>query len=419
MHNISRAEHQTGEHRRRKSPVFIYARSILIGLVLGMGLALVFAGGFFLREIVGLSSAAAQPDEPGYPLLDEVQALLDAHFVREQPDYTVRQYAAIRGMLQTLNDPYTFFIEPPVAASESQALAGTYGGIGVDIQRAAGGRLVLYPYEDSPARAAGIEDGDILRAVNGAPVDISLPQDALDQLLRGEVREGNGVEITVEKAATGDLFTTFIEFAVINVPSVTWRVLPEDSRIGYIHIRRFTSRTPEELTNALDELRNAQVAALVVDLRDNTGGLLQESIRVADEFIDDGILVIEHDAEGSRPFRGEAGGRAITLPLTVIVNGRTASGAEIVAGAIQDRGRGLLIGQRTYGKGSVQQIFPLSDGSSLHVTSSEWFTPAQQPLEQRGLTPDIEMIPDPTGVDIELSEAVRQLQVQIGSEADT
>ncbi|NDJ62121.1 MAG: S41 family peptidase [Chloroflexi bacterium] len=392
-----------------------FTRSILLGLAIGTGLALVFAAGFFFRDLVGLSMpvGAATAASQDYPLLSEIQGLLDRHYLREQPSPTEREYAAIRGMLATLADPYTFFIDPPVAASESDVLAGTYGGIGVQLQRSEAGELVLFPFEGSPAQSAGIEEGDILQAINGERVDLSLPQDALDQMLRGEVADGNGVEITVTKARDTAELTIFIPFDVINIPSVVWRVLQEDERLGYVQIMRFTGRTPDELTTGLAELRASGVGALVVDLRDNTGGLLQESIQVADEFVDAGVLVYEQDNQGETVFNGDAGGGAVDLPLVVLVNGRTASGAELVAGAIQDRGRGILIGQTTFGKGTVQEIHPLSDQSSLHVTSSEWFTPSQQSFDSSGLQPDIPMIPDESGRDVELGEGVRYLQEQL------
>lgn len=390
-------------------------RSILLGLVCGVGIALIFTAGFFFRELAGLPVrvSASASDADSYPLLDEVQSLLDSHFVREQPDFPTRQYAAVRGMLSALADPYTFFIDPPVAASESDVLAGTYGGIGVQIQRSEAGELVLYPFADSPALAAGIEAGDILRALDGQAVDVTLPQDAIDQMLRGEVRDGNGVEITVDRAATGESFTAFVPFAVINVPSIVWRVLQEDSELGYVQIMRFTSRTPEELITAVEDLRAADITGLVLDLRGNTGGLLQESITVADEFIDTGVIVHERDNTSEEAHNARGGGVAVDIPLAVLINERTASGAELVAGAIQDQSRGILIGTTTYGKGTVQQIFPLTDGSSLHVTSSEWFTPNHQPLDQVGLQPDIPMQPDPNGLDVVLGEAIRQLQDEL------
>jgi carboxyl-terminal processing protease len=231
--------------------------------------------------------------------------------------------------------------------------------------------------------------------------------------MRGEVKEGSGVEVTVISAETGDEFTEFIAYAVINVPSILWRVLAEDTNIGYLQILRFTSRTPEELEDALTELREASIAALVLDLRNNSGGLLQESVEVASEFVNSGVIVYERDQLNEHPFNDNPGGLAVDLPLVVLVNQGTASAAELVAGAIQDHDRGILVGQTTYGKGSVQQIFRLSDDSSLHITSAEWFTPDHNALDGIGLQPDVPMIPDVNGRDVELGEAVRYLQQEL------
>ncbi len=388
-------------------------RSLLLGLVLGLGIAVIFLAGFFFRDLISPLPAAFASASENYPLLDEVQSLLDQHYLRSQPDSTLRQYAAIRGVLGALGDRFTFFIDPPVAASEADVLSGTYGGIGVQIQRNEAGAIALYPFADSPAAAQGIENGDLLRAVNGTPLDPALSQDAIDQLLRGEVKDGSGVELTVTRALDGEELTVFIPFAVINVPSVVWRVLTEDARIGYVQVMRFTARTPDELTTALTELRAADISALVVDLRNNTGGLLQESIQVADQFLDTGVIVYQRDRDDERTFEGTAGGGMIDLPMLVLVNNMTASGAELVAGAIRDSGRALLVGQTTFGKGTVQQIFTLSDQSSMHITSAEWFTPSRQPLDAVGLTPDIPMIPDANGRDVELGEAIRRLQEEL------
>jgi carboxyl-terminal processing protease len=401
-----------------RKPVTDFKRSILLGALAGMSMAVIFASGFFFRDFVNLPSVLAAPpisNTGDYPLLREVQELLDLHYLRDQPDTIQREYAAIRGMLASLEDRYTFFIEPPVAQSESDVLAGTYGGIGVQVQRSEEGSLLLFPYPDSPASAAGIRDGDILRAINGSPVDLTQPLDAIDQMMRGEVKEGSGIEVNVVSAETGEEFTQFIAYAVINVPSVVWRLLAEDSQIGYVQILRFTSRTPEELTNALTDLQVSHVSALVLDLRNNSGGLLQESVEVAGEFVDNGVIVYERDQMNERPFDDVPGGLATDLLLAVLVNQGTASAAELVAGAIRDHDRGILVGQTTFGKGSVQQIFRLSDDSSLHITSAEWFTPDHHTLDSVGLQPDIPMIPDVNGRDVELGEAVRYLQLELSS----
>ncbi len=395
-------------------------QSLFMGIGIGIALAVVFAAGFFARDLVTLlpgNTILASAD--GYPLLDEVQGLIDRHFLREQPAYSDRQYAAIRGMLASLNDQFTFFIDPPVAASESDALAGTYGGIGVQAKRNADGQVELYPYEDSPALKAGIANGDLLLAINGSPLDANLAQDQIDQMLRGEVKAGSGAELSVRRAATGQVFTVFIPFAVINVPSVTWHTLADDPSIGYVQVSSFTGRTPDELKNAIQGLNDQQVRALVLDLRNNTGGLLQESIQVANAFVSSGPLVFEDDNRGEQVFTAQANVALTDLPLAVLVNSRTASGAELVAGAIQDAERGVLIGQKTYGKGTVQQIFPLSDGSSLHVTSAEWLTPKRHALDMVGLQPDIALVVDAQGRDVELAEAVRYLRQEVQSEVPT
>ena len=396
-----------------------YIRSIITGAIAGIALASMFMLGIFAREIFGipppLALATDDPTESaGYPLIDEVQDLLDQVYLRDQPGYTERQYAAIRGLLSSLDDPNTFFIDPPVARSEAQALAGTYGGIGVQLRRNEAGAFVLYPFPESPAREAGIIDGAELIAIDGMPVDQTTQVDAVDQLMRGEVDAGNGIQLTVRQA--GEDFMTFVEFAVINVPSVVARVLDQDERIAYVQVLRFTSRTPDELEETLRDLDVQSLQGLVLDLRDNSGGLLNESVQVASQFLDGGVVIYEVTQDEETAINAERGGVATEIPLVVLVNRGTASASELVAGAIRDRDRGILIGQQTFGKGTVQQIFTLSDGSSVHVTSAEWFTPDRVPLAGVGLEPTIAMIPHENGRDVELGEAVRYLQEQIASQ---
>lgn len=387
---------------RRMSP-------ILAGAAAGISLALSFTAGFLLRDLFIQQWPVNAAGLEQYPLLHEVQQLLDRVYLREQPDYQTRQYAAIRGMLSSLQDINTFFIEPPVAQSEAQALAGTYGGIGVQINRNDEGMYVLYPFEESPARKAGIDDGDLLLAVDGEPIGHGEAPDVVDQRLRGEVKEGNGVNLLVRKRDERE-FSVFVLFEVINVPSVIFRLTDADERIGYLQVLRFTNRTPTELRTGIEVLKAAEVEALILDLRDNSGGLLEESIQVASEFLASGVVTIEESKSGVRNFDVRPGGLAPTIPLAVLVNNRTASASELVAGALRDQGRGILIGQRTYGKGTVQQIFSLSDGSSIHITSAEWFTPARVPLDGVGLEPNILVNPDEMLGDAELNEAVRFLQ---------
>jgi len=383
-----------------------YRRSLILGALIGFGIGVAFAAGFFMRGLIAPGNAEAA--EKNYGLLYEVQTLINQHYLRQQPDEQQREYGAIRGMIATLNDKYTFFVDPPVAASESDVLAGTYGGVGLQIERSENGKLIIYPFNDSPALQKGIEQGDELIAVNDKPVDISIQPDLLDQMLRGEVKENNGVELSVIKL-NGKRVTVFVAFAVINVPSVIWRVLADEPQIGYVKLTLFTSRTPDELKNALSDLVGHNIKALVFDLRNNSGGLLKESVDVASQFLDGGVVVYEKTNSVENVLNATGNGLATNIPLVVLVNQGTASAAELVAGAIRDRQRGILIGQTTYGKGTVQQIFRLSDNSSLHITAAEWLTPNHQHLDGHGLEPTIAMIPDINGRDVELGEAVRQL----------
>lgn len=391
-------------------------RSILIGSLAGIILAIAFISGFYVRGTLPTQPqiVSVPIDEQGYPLLDEVQSLIDQIYLREQPDYVQRQYAAVRGMLGALEDRNTFFIEPPVARSEADVLAGTYGGIGVLVNRNEAGEFVIYPFADSPAEIAGILDGAILIAINDNPVTFETSLDAVDQSLRGEVIDDNGVELSIEQ--DGQDLTVFVAFDVINVPSVIWRLLESDERVGYLQILRFTARTPDELVAGLTELNQADISAIVLDIRNNTGGLLSESLEVTNQFIDSGVIIYEVTNDTEQTFNAERGGLATDLPIVVLVNNRTASASELLAGAIRDNERGILIGQITYGKGTVQQIFTLSDGSSVHITSAEWFTPNRTPIAGVGLIPDIEMIPDENGRDVELGEAIRYLQTQLETE---
>ena len=399
--------------QNKRSSARQHLTDVLIrGVLAGIVLSAVFLAGFFLggRMPVGAQNPNGQGD---FPLLEEARALLQAHYLRPLPDARTMEHGAIRGYLAVLDDPFTYFIEPPVAQNESDVLAGQYGGIGAQLKLNERGFFVLYPFPEGPAIEAGIRDGDILLAVNGEDIAPGTRLDEVERLLRGEVGEGRGVTLTIRSPESEETREVFVPFAVVQVPSVVWRVLAEDPRIGYVQIMRFTARTPDELRTALDELDAQGVEALVLDLRSNSGGLLQEAVEVASEFLDDGVVFYEVTRDGESEKRATAGGKALEQPLVVLVNHGTASAAELVAGALRDHGRGILIGQQTYGKGSVQYIFRLADESSVHITAAEWLTPNRDPINGVGLAPDVSMIPAEDGRDVELGEAIRQLRKQL------
>ncbi|HET7377418.1 MAG TPA: S41 family peptidase, partial [Anaerolineae bacterium] len=283
------------------------------------------------------------------------------------------------------NDRYTIFAEPPATELQNQQLSGKFGGIGASIRRETDGRLVLSPFPDQAAAKAGVEEGDALIQVDDEVITTTTPTEEVIAWLRGEV--GTPVKLEVQRGAQQLVFT--IQRAEINTPSVTWRILAQAPETGYVAISVFSATTSDELINAINDLRAHGAQRLIVDLRDNGGGLFNAAIDVAGQFVTGTIVIEAHRDKTETEFAPKSAGIALELPLVVLVNQNTASAAEIFAGAIQDKQRGLLIGDQTYGKGSVQNILPLSDGSSLHVTVAEWLTPNRRQINGKGLTPDI------------------------------
>jgi carboxyl-terminal processing protease len=343
---------------------------------------------------VGALSHSMPPQSPNekteFRVFWEAWHLVEENFYGELPPAKTMTYAALHGALRSLDDPYTTFVEPQSRQIEKDDLHGSFGGIGVWLSQAQDGSFVLSPMRDGPAVRAGTQDGDVLLGVDDTVITPEMSMSDIQTLIRGPV--GSEVQLTIRREGTPESLTLTIVREEIVTPSVTWRMVENQPSMGYIKIARFTERTPGELEEAIAELRSQGMTRLILDLRDNGGGLLTEAIQVASQFLDEGVVLYERhrDAEG-KSYPVQKGGSARDVPLVVLINGGTASAAEIVAGALQDHERGGLIGERTFGKGSVQFIYDLSDGSSLHVTSAQWFTPNWHQINGRGLTPDIEV----------------------------
>jgi carboxyl-terminal processing protease len=291
---------------------------------------------------------------------------------------------------------------------ETQSLAGAYGGIGVALSQSAAGETVLSPYPDSPAVKAGVLEGDVLVAVNDAPIQASASADEVTAAIRGPI--GSTVRITV-RHKSGNTQSFNITRAAIDIPSVTFKIVDGHPDTGLIAISRFSDRTPAELGTALDQLRTQGALRFVLDLRDNGGGILESAVGVTAHFLDGGVVMYESQSNGPERTYTAPGvvGGPVNAPLAVLVNHNTASAAEIVAGALLDRGRAPLIGQATYGKGSVQLVYDLSDGSSLHVTAYRWYTPNHRVLDKTGLPPTYPVDPGGAGTDPQLQSALQYL----------
>lgn len=386
---------------REKRIAALYPTLILILVFL-----LCFAGGVLAQRFLEHRRTATYDRPLG--VFWEAWDLLETNYFGDLPSPRQRTYGAIRGVLGLLEDPYTTFLEPQTSEVERDRLAGEYGGIGVNLWFDPEGAVVLSPYPDSPAAEAGVTQGDILLAIDGTSIEAATLDD-IRVRLRGEV--GTTVTLTLARPPTPS-FDLTVSRAQIRIPSVTYRVLEQAPTIGYLHINSFTGQTPDEFRDAIDDLQSQGVTGLVLDLRDNGGGLIEPAVDVVDLFLGDGVILYEvRKGEEETVFRADRNAPASDLPLAVLTNGSSASAAEIVAGAIQRRGRGVIVGESTYGKGSVQLIYTLSDGSCLHVTAAVWLLPDRERIGPEGLTPDIEISRTDSLDDPQLDRAVRYLQV--------
>jgi carboxyl-terminal processing protease len=399
---------------KTQSAVFRIVLAGFTGLLLA---CLSFSSGFVVASFQPSQKDLTVPvgilkTEPTVPVVlgifEEAWDLIERDFFGPLPPNTERVYGAIKGLLETLDDPYTVLVEPIPHQFEQDDLRGSYGGVGLTLSPNAEGEVVLSPFRDSPASRAGIQDGDVLVAIDAMLVtrEMDISQD-LAANIRGEI--GTDVTLTIRR---GDKTLTFtVTREVIETPSVLWRMLEQAPTLGYIQITSFTDRTPSELVEGLDVLLADGAEALILDLRDNGGGLLQASIDVVDQFLDGGVVLYENRKnQDERLYIANRGGHALDIPLAVLVNHGTASAAEIVAGAIQDHERGILVGEPTFGKGSVQLIFGLSDGASLHVTAARWYTPDRHQIDGVGLRPNLMVEAKPDGeADLLLQRAIELL----------
>jgi carboxyl-terminal processing protease len=315
----------------------------------------------------------------------EVLSYVEANYV-EEVDPNKLVYGAIRGMLRTL-DPHSSFMPPDVYREMQIETEGRFGGLGIEITIRDDILTVVSPIEGTPAFRAGIEPGDQIVKVDGESTkDMSLV-DAVKKL-RGP--EGSAVTISVLRKDFAEPKDFTLTRAVIQIKSVRWKKLPDD--IGYIKLRSFQKTTSEELADALHDLDEQHVRALVLDLRNNPGGLLEQAITVSDEFLEPGKLIVYTKGRlAGQNMKGfSKNERAyITQSMVILINEGSASASEIVAGALQDLGRATVMGTQSFGKGSVQTIIPLSDGSGLRLTTAKYFTPKGREIQGKGITPDV------------------------------
>ncbi len=343
----------------------------------------------------------------------EAWSFLNEEFYGDIPPDDERVYGAIRGMVRSFDDQHTSFIDPVRAAVMGENMQGSFSGIGATVRLDEAGRLLIVdPMPDHPAFLAGIRPNDMVLDVDGQPVEgLSLFEAVL--LIRGPT--DSTVVLTILREGEPEPFDVSIVRAKIELEVVQSELLDEPGNIGYVRLTQFSNGATDKVAKAINDLLDQGAANLVFDLRSNPGGLLSESVDVSSLFIKSGPVVIEKLKDGEeKVFKVKSGRQvAVGIPMVILVNGGSASASEIVAGAVQDAGRGTIIGEQTFGKGSVQLPHYLSDGSELRVTIAEWLTPSSRQIHGEGITPDI--IAEMTfedfeqGLDPQLAEAVKFL----------
>jgi carboxyl-terminal processing protease len=323
-------------------------------------------------------------------LFTDVLTIIQNQYVDETEPREVI-YGAVRGMLRAL-DPHSSFMDPESYREMQVETSGSFGGLGIEITIRDDQLTVVAPIEGTPAWRAGIQPGDRIVKIEGlATKDMNLP----DAVKRMRGPKGTKVTITIVREGTREPFDVALVREVIQVQSIRSQEL--EPGIGYIRIRQFQERTAPDLVASVEKFDKAgKLAGLIVDVRNNPGGLLSAAVEVSEEFLGDGKLIVYTEGRvrnQNMRFTAHAR-RAITeVPMVVLVNQGSASASEIVAGAIQDHGRGVVIGQQTFGKGSVQTIIPLADGSGLRLTTARYFTPKGRSIHGKGIAPDIVIDP--------------------------
>jgi carboxyl-terminal processing protease len=297
-------------------------------------------------------------------------------------------YGAIRGMLNSLDDPHTSFLDPEQNRITSQDMSGKFEGIGASVDRKDDKLFIVALIDDSPALKAGLKPGDIIAQVDGTD---TTPLSIIEAVSRIRGPKGTTVTLTIVREGVEAPFEIKIVRAEIKFKTVTWKML--EGQIAYVKLsNNFGAETAADLARALSEARTQKAKGWIIDLRNNPGGYLDTAIQVASQFLKSGVVLYEQTGDGQRkPFPVRRGGLATELPMVVLVNQYSASASEIVAGALQDAGRAVLIGEKTFGKGSVQNVHDLSDGSSAHITIAHWLTPNGREINGQGLQPDIEV----------------------------
>ena len=368
----------------------------IIGIFLGLMVLIViasasFVGGvFFDQQVLQTKTqevAVPEGTVQNFQLFIDAWNTVQKQYVdRSVVDNTQMMYGAISGMVDSLGDTgHSRFLTPDMVKQESSFTSGSFEGIGAEVQFKDNNVVIVAPYSGSPAQKAGVMPGDIILKVDGVDVTGQSLSAVVKRILGPA---GTQVQLTLENPTTKDIRVLTITRARIIINNVTWSMVP-GTTVADVHLAGFSSGVTKQLQGILESIKAQGATGMILDLRNNPGGLLNESVGVASQFLKDGIVLQEKDAQGNiKNDSVEPGGVATNIPMVVLINQGTASAAEIVSGALQDAGRATLIGEITFGTGTVLSTFNLSSNSALLLATQEWLTPKGRVIWHKGIAPD-------------------------------
>lgn len=391
----------------------IIALIIIVVTSLGAGIVLGASGfGVFASRPVG----DIEPEDFG--IFWQAWDTVEKNFVdRDALDSKEMTYGAIRGMVQALGDEgHTAFLTAEEREAQQTELSGTFSGIGAQLGVRDQLPIIVSPFDGSPADQAGVKAGDIILRVDDEDVT-SLPLNDIVSRIRGP--EGTDVTLSLLRPDENRSLEVTITRGEIKVPAASWAMVP-GTDVALIRLSQFTANGEADIVRSLDEAKAAGATAMILDVRNNPGGLLEQAINVTSQFLTDGDVLLEEDASGNRrAYSVKSGGRGTDLPMVVLINGGSASSSEILAGAIQDHERGELVGQTTFGTGTVLQPYILDDGSALLLGTRQWLTPEGRLIRKQGITPDY-VVELPIEAALVTPEQVRDLaDDEVGESTDT
>ncbi|MBP6786211.1 MAG: S41 family peptidase [Candidatus Promineofilum sp.] len=360
----------------------------LSGVLLAILLALLFIGGIIFDR-VALRGFVFGTDAEGFneALLEEARGIIQNHYVDQDAATTARlQDGALAGMVEILGDTgHSRFMTPGMVEEQRNSMAGEFEGIGAYVEMRDGFVTVVSPIDNSPAQAMGVRSGYIVLEVDGQDMAGLTLQEVISHILGPA---GTEVTITFFDPESGENVTLTIERARIELQNVTWAMLP-GTTIAQARIAGFSRGVGEELATAIDAAEAQGATGIIFDLRNNPGGLLDEAVAVAGEFLPaDSVVVLRQDAQGEVRQERVTDANPTSLPVVVLINQGSASASEIVSGALQDAGRAMLVGETTFGTGTVLNEFPLSDGSAILLATEQWLTPDGRVIWRQGIVPD-------------------------------